>query len=141
MEIHRFHKICAAILIQQKRNAGTLSRSGIGDTMLIDLNGMEEREIPCMNNGTGTMTAKMYADDLGRAVLCRIRPGGSIGLHKHDNGDDVNYVISGSGKAICDGQEEVLKAGACHICRKGSEHSIVNTGTVDLVLFTYVTVR
>ena len=118
-----------------------MSRSGIGDTMLIDFDEMEEREMPCMNNGTGTMAARMYADDLGRAVLCRIRPGGSIGMHRHDNGDDVNHVISGTGKAICDGLEEVLKAGVCHICRKGSEHSIENTGTVDLVLFTYVTIR
>ncbi len=109
--------------------------------MLIDFNGMEEKEMPGMNGGTGTMAARMYADGLGRAVLCSIRPEGSIGMHRHGGGDDVNYVISGTGKAVCDGREEVLEPGVCHICRKGSEHSIANTGTEDLVLFTYVTVR
>ena len=28
-----------------------------------------------------------------------------------------------------------------HICPKGSEHSIINTGTEDLVLFTIVVAR
>ncbi|WP_334306262.1 cupin domain-containing protein [[Ruminococcus] torques] len=45
-------------------------------------------------------------------------------------------MISGSGKAICDGKEEKLTAGTCHICRKGSEHSIFNTGAEDLVMLT-----
>lgn len=108
--------------------------------MLIDFNKMDNIEMPGMNNGTGTMVAKMFADNHGRAVHCRILPGGSIGTHRHDNGDDINFVISGSGKATCDGVDEELTASVCHICRNGSEHSIVNTGTVDLVLFTYVTI-
>lgn len=108
--------------------------------MLIDFNVMGEVEMPGMNNGAGTMISKMYADGRGRAVLCRILPGGSIDTHRHDNGDDINFVVSGSGYATCDGAKEELTAGVCHICRKGSEHSIVNTGDADLVLFTYVTV-
>ena len=38
----------------------------------------------------------------------------------------MNYIISGIGKAFCDGIEEALKPGVMHICPKGSEHSIVN---------------
>lgn len=38
-------------------------------------------------------------------------------------------------------EEEFLSAGVCHICKKGSEHSIVNTGEDDLVLFTLVIER
>lgn len=41
-------------------------------------------------------------------------------------------------KAVCDGQEEILSAGICHICKKGSKHSIVNIGDEDLVLLTVV---
>lgn len=47
----------------------------------------------------------------------------------------------GTGKAICDGEEEILTAGCCHICRKGSEHSIINTGSEDLCLLTVVVER
>ena len=34
-----------------------------------------------------------------------------------------------------------LVAGVCHICPKGSEHSIINTGDDDLVLITVVVER
>ena len=44
----------------------------------------------------------------------------------------------GTGKAVCNGQEEILNAGTCHICKKGSAHSIPNTGSEDLVLLTFV---
>ena len=67
-----------------------------------------------------------------------IHPGGSIGSHKQESGDDLNYVISGKGKAACDGVEEELKPGVMHICPKGSEHSIINTGEEDLVMLTVV---
>ena len=32
-----------------------------------------------------------------------------------------HYVLSGTGKAVCDGEEEILTAGCYHICKKGSE--------------------
>lgn len=109
--------------------------------MLIDFNAMDERKIPGMNGGTGEMSAKMYMDGQGKIIPCRIHPGGSIGLHKHPTSDDVNYILSGTGKAICDGQEEMLVQGVCHICKKGSEHSIINMGHEDLVMITVVSER
>lgn len=109
--------------------------------MLVDFNEVKEMTIPGMNNGTGTMIAKMYMDDQGKVILCTINAGGSIGIHKHETSDDINYVLSGNGRAICDGQEELLTAGTCHICKKGSEHSIINIGSSDLVLLTVVVER
>lgn len=106
--------------------------------MLIDFNTIKEITLPGMNNGTGEMTAKMYMDENGKIIPCTIHKGGSIGIHKHETSDDINYVLSGSGKAICDGKEEILNAGCCHICKKGSEHSVINTGDDDLVLLTIV---
>lgn len=70
-----------------------------------------------------------------------VAKGGSIGVHKHETSDDINYVLSGNGKATCDGEEEILRPGTCHICKKGSEHSIENTGDKDLVLLTMVIER
>lgn len=102
---------------------------------------MKEICIPGMNNGTGTMSARMYMDEYGKIIPCTIHPGGSIGIHRHETSDDINYILSGTGKAICDGEEEVLSAGTCHICRKGSEHSIANTGDEDLVMLTVVVER
>ena len=50
----------------------------------------------------------------------------------------MNYIISGIGKAFCDGVEEALSPGVMHVCPQGSEHSIVNTGEEDLVMLTIV---
>ena len=109
--------------------------------MKIDFNTINEIRIPGMNNGTGEMSAKMFADKDGKIIPCKVHAGGSIGNHKHESSDDINYVLSGEGKAICDGVEETLVSGVCHICKKGSEHSIFNTGNDDLVLLTVVVER
>ncbi len=109
--------------------------------MQIDFNKIKEAVITGMNNGTGSMTAKMFNDEKYRIIKTAIHPGGSIGLHTQNSGDDLNYIISGTGKAICDGVEEELKADVIHICPKGSEHSIINTGNDDLVMMTIVVAR
>ena len=107
----------------------------------IDFNAIDSMTFPGMNNGTGTMSTRMYNDDSYRIIPTAIHPGGSIGNHKQNSGDDMNYILSGIGRAICDGVEEELRPGVLHICPKGSEHSIINTGTEDLVLFTIVVAR
>ena len=109
--------------------------------MIIDFTNIEEMTISGMNDGTGTMTARMYNDDSYRIIPTTIHPGGSIGSHNQESGDDLNYILSGTGKAVCEGVVEELKAGVMHICPKGSEHSIINTGEEDLVMLTVVVKR
>lgn len=106
--------------------------------MLIDFNVLEEMTMPCMNGGEGMMTARMFNDDNYRIIPTKIHKGGSIGLHKQESGDDLNYILSGIGKAVCDGKEETLTAGTLHICLKNSAHTIINTGDGDLVMLTIV---
>ncbi len=104
----------------------------------IDFNKIDSMTFPGMNNGTGMMSARMYNDESYRIIPTAIHPGGSIGTHRQESGDDMNYIISGIGKAFCDGVVEDLKSGVIHICPQGSEHSIVNTGEEDLVMLTIV---
>lgn len=106
--------------------------------MLINFNKKEEMTCLGMNGGTGEMTAKMYMDADGKIIPCSIHKGGSIGLHTHETSDDISYILSGTGKAFCDGAEELLTAGCCHVCKRGSSHSIINTGDDDLVMLTVV---
>ena len=68
--------------------------------MLIDFNEIKEITVPGMNGGTGKMTARMYMSDEGKIIPCRIHAGGSIGMHRHETSDDINYIISGNGKRI-----------------------------------------
>ena len=106
--------------------------------MLIDFNQMKEVTVPGMNNGTGTISARMYVDEDNRLIYCCIHAGGSIGSHKQEGSSDINYVLSGHGRAICDGEEEILTPGTCHYCKSGQEHTIINDGEEDLILFTVV---
>ena len=109
--------------------------------MYIDFNDIDNMVVPGMNGGTGKMTCRMYNDEKYRIIQTSIHPGGSIGKHQQNSGDDLNYIISGVGKAVCEGVEEELKPGVMHICPKGSEHSIVNTGNEDLVMLTIVVAK
>ena len=77
--------------------------------MRIDFNAIEMMTIPSMNNGTGMMSAQMYDDEKYRIIPTSIHPGGSIGVHMQSSGDDMNYILSGEGKVVCDGVEEELK--------------------------------
>lgn len=106
--------------------------------MKIDFNKLREIEMPCMNDGEGIMSARMYNDDNYRIISTKIHSGGRIGLHTQSSGDDLNYIISGTGIAVCDGVEEELTDGVMHICPKGSQHTIINTGKDDLVMLTIV---
>ena len=74
-------------------------------------------------------------------MYLRLHLCGSIGMHSQPTSDDINFIILGTGKAVCDGKEELLVGGNCHVCKKGSEHSIVNTGNDDLVMLTVVVER
>lgn len=47
--------------------------------MLIDFSTIKEMTMPCMNDGTGTMTVRMFNDDAYRIIPTRIHPGGCIG--------------------------------------------------------------
>lgn len=106
--------------------------------MLINFNEIKEAVFSGMNGGEGTMTVRMFNDSKYRIIPTKLHPGASIGLHKQESGDDINYILSGTSKAICDGKEEILTAGCCHICPKGSSHTIINTGEDDLTMLTLV---
>ncbi len=106
--------------------------------MIIDFNNTNEITVKSLNGGTGSVISKMHIDDDGKVMISRIPVGSSIGMHTQKTSDDINLVISGEGLAICNGVEEKLCAGVCHICKKGSTHSIINTGESELVLFTVV---
>lgn len=109
--------------------------------MVIDFNKIQETKIPCMNDGKGFMTVKMYNGESYRIIPTKIHPGGKIGLHTQISGDDLNYILSGTGIAVCDGTKEKLFAGVLHICPKCSEHAIINTGEDDLEMLTIVVAK
>ena len=110
--------------------------------MLIEFDKMETTVIPHMRGGEKEVSAQMYTDSLGKIMRGTLIPGASIGMHTHETGSEIIYILSGKGKILYDGGCEALEPGSCHYCPKGHAHSLMNDspeGGEDLRFFAVVT--
>ncbi len=89
--------------------------------------------------GNKSFDAKIFNDGQNRIILGKLAPGASIGFHSHAEGSEIIYILSGSGKAAFDEEEENLVPRVCHYCPKGHGHDMVNDGDEDLIFFAVVT--
>jgi quercetin dioxygenase-like cupin family protein len=97
---------------------------------------------PGPHEGGGTTTAfPFFADVEDLPLVFRKRalhPGSSIGAHVQED-DEIYYVISGTGEYTLDGRTSTVSAGSALLTRRGSTHSLRQTGRDDLViLITYL---
>lgn len=106
--------------------------------MRIDFNSIPENEIKSFQGGEGSVLQKLFKDDAVKIMMMRVRPGCTVGLHTHGSNREIEYIVSGHGKAICDGKEELLEPGVCHYCPRGSSHTVICEGDEDLVFFAVV---
>lgn len=106
--------------------------------MKLDFDTMEETAIPRFRDGEKTTYAHMFVDGHNRIMRGRLEPGASIGLHTHAGSSEIIYILSGTGKALYDGEEEALAPGDCHYCPEGHAHSLINDGSEDLTFFAVV---
>lgn len=106
--------------------------------MIIDMKNMETTVIENFRGGEKYTEAKMFYDGVNRIMKARLIPGASIGLHTHDAGSEIIYVLEGEGKMLFDDGEERLSAGMCHYCPKGHSHSFINDTDADLIFFAVV---
>lgn len=106
--------------------------------MKIELNKVEAQRIEKFRGGEGETFAKIVDDGSNKIMRAVLPVGSSIGLHRHTDSSETIYIISGRGKNICDGVEEVLGAGDVHYCKKGSEHTLINDGSAPLEFFAVI---
>ncbi|MCI7473397.1 MAG: cupin domain-containing protein [Clostridiales bacterium] len=106
--------------------------------MKICLPQIAETPMPQFKGGKKTTYSRVMDDGLNRIFQTRLESGASIGLHTHTGSSEILYVLSGTGKAICDGVEERLGPGDCHYCPEGHAHTLMNDGGADLVFFAVV---
>jgi mannose-6-phosphate isomerase-like protein (cupin superfamily) len=68
-----------------------------------------------------------------------LKPGDSVGFHKHEVNEDVYVIVSGTGVfKDNDGKEFEVKPGDITIARKGQSHGLSNTGKEDLVIISVI---
>lgn len=106
--------------------------------MLLNFEQIEEKAIPHMRGGEGEMITRMFVNEDTKIMQGRLTPGSTIGLHTHETDSEMFYILSGTGKVLCDGVYEPLAAGSCHYCPRGHQHSLINDGTEDLVLLAMI---
>lgn len=61
-----------------------------------------------------------------------LRPGVSIGRHRHVNDFEVYYFLKGCGMYDDNGTEVAVGPGDVTVCPEGEQHAVSNTGTEDL---------
>jgi len=78
----------------------------------------------------------LFTGKYSQLVLMCLRPGESIGLEVHEGVDQFFRIEAGSGEVTIKGKTASIRDGSAIIVPAGSEHNIVNTGDVDLKLYT-----
>ena len=106
--------------------------------MLIDFDKLEPTVIPHMRGGEKEARLRMYNDSLNKVMRGRLVPGATIGMHTHETSSEIIYILSGTGRVLCDGVYEPLAAGSCHYCPKGHAHSLINDSQGALTFFAVV---
>ncbi len=69
-------------------------------------------------------------------VVMSIPPGGEIGAETHEHLDQVLTVVDGVGVATLGGETSAIGAGHLVLVPAGTHHNVVNTGMLDLRLYT-----
>lgn len=106
--------------------------------MLIDFDKIIHTTIEGFRGGEKNTRMAVYTDNTNRIMKVTLRPGASIGLHRHTTSSEIVFVITGTGIMTCDGEEEQLRAGLCSYCPLGSEHTLRNEGEDELVFYAIV---
>lgn len=106
--------------------------------MKIMFDQMEEKVLQNFKGGEGEFHVKMFTDPNTKIMQGRLASGSSIGLHTHEGNSEMIYILSGTGKVLCDGEYEPLAPGDCHYCPMGHAHSLINDSQGDLCFFAVV---
>jgi quercetin dioxygenase-like cupin family protein len=67
------------------------------------------------------------------ACVIRVAPGDKVRpAHSHPNGEEVIYVIRGSGRVLIAGEVHAVEPGSVALFPKGAVHMLHNTGAEEM---------
>lgn len=105
---------------------------------------MEVEVVQNMRGGNGSVTITHIlstGEYNGKArMLAKIllKPGCSIGYHRHVSEEEIIYMIAGHATYNDNGNERLLNEGECAIATSGQIHSIANNTDKDVVFMATV---
>jgi quercetin dioxygenase-like cupin family protein len=89
--------------------------------------GLPGRQLSWLVHPTG-LTA-----DYCSACMIRVAPGDKVRpAHSHPQGEEVIYIITGSGRVMVDGEVSPVRAGSTVLFPRGHVHMLHNTGTEEM---------
>ena len=98
-----------------------------------------------MRGGSGSVSiAHLWKRDEMNAGCCRmaaeitIPPGCGIGFHRHEEEEEIFYIISGVADFDDDGRRVRLAPGDTTLTTAGGGHAIANAGEEDLVVLAVI---
>ena len=71
---------------------------------------------------------KVYGGKIAAYARVILKPGCSLGYHKHEGTSETIYILQGTALYNDNGTENTLTAGAVVFCPEGESHSIENIG-------------
>ncbi len=99
---------------------------------LVRENDVEELDLPGRRLRWLVSHESLDATHLSMCVI-RVAPGEKVRpAHSHPNGEEVIYIISGSGRVMVDGAVDQVEAGTAVLFPQGKVHMLHNTGTGEM---------
>ena len=106
--------------------------------MVNDYNQIEWKANPNFKDGEGVFYNKMITDGVNKMMKGKLPAGASIGYHKHEGSCEIIFILEGEGTVLYDDEKLSMNAGCCHPCPEGHSHSLINSGSEDLVFYAVV---
>jgi len=78
----------------------------------------------------------LFTGERSQLVVMDIPAGEEIGEETHAHVEQTLFFLSGTGKAILNGEETEIGAGDVVIVTSGTKHNFINTGTDSLKVYT-----
>ncbi len=97
-----------------------------------------------LRGGSGSVTFNHYftsEEMTARTRLCAelvLPPGAGIGLHPHEDEDEIYIITRGSGIVSEAGRETRITAGDAVLTGQGASHALRNDGDEDLKLIAVI---
>ena len=103
------------------------------DVETLGLPGRELRWLVAPAAGPAAFTVGPLPADHCSACVIRVAPGDKVRpAHSHPNGEEVIYIIRGSGRVMVDGEVALVKEGSVVLFPRGAVHMLHNTGTEEM---------
>ena len=106
-----------------------------GEILIVPPSGGEEHWQPVPANGYISVHVAPHLVDMNTPFglgTQTVPPGCYVREHAHPEHDEVLHLISGSGKAVIDGEEHRFTPGMTLFIGKKRRHMFINDGTADM---------